>query len=116
METSFTVKEIMHLITQASLLFQRATERIESVTYKQLIAPFVNDMAVSYLDGFRRVCADDNYAYVGPIFLNKLYSRMLPCKLKPLPEASYPQVEALVTSKNNTYRGIINWRRDNKAK
>ena len=50
--------------------FQLATGRIQNAVYKKLIAPFKNDLPISINDGFRRVCGDDNYAYVGPNILH----------------------------------------------
>lgn len=89
-------------------VFDRATEGIESAVYKKLIAPFKNDMPVSELDGFRRVCDDHKYAYIG--FLEKYDLQKLSCQVVPLPETSYTVTAAYVISKNNPYRGLINWR------
>jgi hypothetical protein len=97
----------MHLITYIS--FQRATEGIERAVYEKLIAPFKEDMPISHLYGFRSVCADRNYAFLGPQSF-KIHSQKLSCKVVPLPETSYPITMALIISKNNHYRGIINWR------
>jgi len=96
--------------------FQLATGRIESVAYKKLIAPFKNDLATSDSDGFRRVCADHKYAFFGPNIFKTQYSLSLSCQLVPLPETSYEVPRAFIISKNSSYKGLINWRWDNKMK
>jgi len=90
--------------------FQLATGGIESTVYKKLIAPFGNDLSNTYMDGFRRVCTDHNYAYFGPNTVRKIYSMTLPCQLVPLPDTSYKDQWAFIISKNSSYKGIINWR------
>jgi len=91
-------------------LFQRAPEGVERAVFKKLIAPFVNDLPVTHFDGFRRVCADHKYAYIGINSLDRELTRTLPCQLVQLPGTSYRKTWALVMSKNNTYKGVINWR------
>ena len=101
-------------ISSKSILFQLAQGGIESAVYKKLIAPFKNDLPTSASDGFRRVCADHKYAFFGSDFSKNFYSLSLPCQLVPLPETSFKFQWAFVISKNSTYRGLINWRWDNK--
>jgi hypothetical protein len=92
--------------------FQLATGGIESAVYKKLIAPFKNDLPVSHVDGFRRVCADHNYAYVAPSVFNTKFLLTPACQLVPLPESYYRKQWAFVISKNSSYKGLINWRWD----
>ena len=94
--------------------FQKARGRFESAVYKELIAPFKNDLPTSEPDGFRRVCADHKYAYFGPTILKTKHSLTYPCQLVPLPETFYEVPWAFVLSKNSSYKGLINWRWDNK--
>jgi hypothetical protein len=89
---------------------QLATDGIESVAYKQLIAPFKKDLPVSELDGFRRVCADHKYAYIAPKFVAEYVSWLESCQLVTLPETSYPVSVAFIISKICPYKGVINWR------
>jgi hypothetical protein len=100
-------KNIMQLTTKMFFFFQRATEGIESSVYKKLIEPFKNDMPVSILNGFRRVCDDHKYACIG--FLDKYDLQELSCQMVPLPETAYRLPIAYIISKNNPYRGLINW-------
>jgi hypothetical protein len=76
--------------------------------YKKLIEPFKNDMPLTDLDGLRRVCDDHNYAYIGTLDIHD--SQKLSCQVMPLPETSYTVTGAYIISKNNPYRGLINWR------
>jgi hypothetical protein len=78
--------------------------------YKKLIAPFKNDMPVSDLDGFNRVCVDHKYAYIGRDTLAKYFSSELSCQLVQLPVTYYPDTIAFIISKNNPFKGLINWR------
>jgi hypothetical protein len=90
--------------------FQLARGGYESAVYKELVAPFMNDMPASSSDGFRRACAEHKYAYFGPDLLETKYSLTLPCQLVPLPETSYKFPGAFLISKNSSYKGLINWR------
>ena len=90
--------------------FQLATGGIERAVYKKLIAPFKNDLPASDIDGFRRVCAEHKYAYFSPNILITNFSLLLPCQSVPLPWISYRDHWAFIISKNNTYKGLINWR------
>jgi hypothetical protein len=89
--------------------FQLARGGIESAVYKKLIAPFKNDMPATEIGGIRRVCADQNYAFLAYNFLKNNFS-LLPCQLVPLPDTSYRDPWAFIISKNSSYKGIINWR------
>jgi len=90
--------------------FQLATGGFESVVYEKLIAPFKNDLPASDSEGFRRVCADHNYAYFGANILEIKHSLTFPCQFVPLPETSYECPWAFILSKNSSYKGLINWR------
>jgi hypothetical protein len=92
------------------LLFQSATEGVERVAYKKLIAPFKKDMPISSLDGLRRVCTDHKYAFVAPKFSITYGLQTLSCQLVMLPETSYPVTTAFIISKSSPYKGFINWR------
>ena len=96
--------------------FQLATGGIERAVYKKLIAPFKDDLPTSHIDGFRRACADHNYAYFGPNDLYTKYSLSRSCQLVLLPETFYRETWAFILSKNSPYKGLINWRLDNKMK
>ena len=91
-------------------VFQLATGGTESAVYKKLIAPFKNDLPTSESDGFRRVCADQNYAYFGPTVLKTKHSLTFPCQMLKLPETTYELPTAFIISKSSSYKGIINWR------
>jgi len=80
-----------------------ATGGIKSAVYKKLIAPFKDDLPTSFLDGFRRVCADHNYAFFAPNDWNTNFSLSLSCQVVPLPETSYRDLWAFIISKNNSY-------------
>jgi hypothetical protein len=83
---------------------------IEREIYKKLIAPFMHDMPSRYIEGFRRACAENNYAYVGPKILKIKLSLFIPCKLIELHANSYKNPWAYIMSKNNTYKSLFNWR------
>jgi hypothetical protein len=100
---------MMHFLHKVFLL-QLATRGIESAVHKKLIAPFMNDMPASHMDGFRRVCADQKYAYFSPNFLHTNFGLKIPCKIVPLPETFYKDQWAFIISKNSSYKGLINWR------
>jgi hypothetical protein len=100
---------MMHFLKKV-FVFQLATGRIERVVYKKLIAPFKNDLPASVSDGFRRVCADHNYAYFSSNVLNTNFWLSLSCQMVTLPDTSYRVSWAFIISKNSSYKGLINWK------
>jgi len=99
-----------HFFKIKVFIFQLATEGIERAVYKKMIEPFKNDLPTSHIDGFRRVCADHNYAYFGPEFRNTQFLSSFPCQIVPLPETSYRDPWSFIISKNSPYKGLIDWR------
>jgi hypothetical protein len=80
------------------------------MAYKRMIAPFKKDMPISELDGYRRVCSDHKYAYIGSdIFIN-YYSAKLSCRLMPLHGTSFRAPVAFIIPDNSYFKGLINWR------
>jgi hypothetical protein len=90
--------------------FQEATGGIESAVYKKLIAPFQKDLPASHFLGYKRVCVDRKYAYIGPNMLKETFVLSLPCQLSPLPGTEYRNQYAFIMSKNSSYKGLINWK------
>jgi hypothetical protein len=90
--------------------FQLAKGGIEREIYKKLIAPLKNDLPVSDVEGFRRVCAEHRYAYFGQNILKTKLHSSIPCKVFPLPGNSYRDHEVFIISKSSPYKGLINWR------
>ena len=101
---------------QIFFLFQRATRGIERDVYRKLIAPYKSDMPATDSDGLRRVCADPKYAFYGYNLLNTEAVGSLSCQVVPLPDTFYKESWAFIISKNNPYKGLINWRWENKIK
>ena len=91
-------------------LFQLAKGGIEREIYKKLIAPFKNDLPATNVEGFRRVCADHNYAYFDRDVLNTNVSLSVPCKLIQIPGDLYRIQWGFIISKSSPYKGLINWR------
>ena len=99
----------MHFFKKV-FFFQLATGGVERAVYKKLIAPTKNDLPASHIDGFRRVCADHNYAYIGTNILGTDLLLSIPCQIVPLPETFYMEQWVFIISKNSSYKGLINWR------
>jgi len=70
----------------------------------------MNDMPKSDEDGFRRVCDERKYAFVGSNVFRKLKSSSLSCQMLSLPETSFPETLTYIISKTSHYKGLINWR------
>jgi hypothetical protein len=102
-----TVGTVLHKILFS---FQLATGELERAVYKNLIAPYKNDMPPTYMVGLIRACADHKYAFFCPNILITRYSMPLPCQLVPIPGTSYRNPAAFMISKNSSYKGLINWR------
>jgi hypothetical protein len=75
-----------------------------------LLAPFINDMPTSGADGFRRVCEERKYAFLGADFYQRQISSSLSCQMVSLPGTSYPETLTYIISKTNHYKGLINWK------
>ena len=104
------------IIKKNDSLFQLAKKGIEREVYKKLIVPYKNDLPDSSLKGFRRVCAEHNYAFVSLNVLNTEFGKELSCHVVPLPDTFYSDSFAFIINKNNPYKGLINWRWDNEIK
>jgi hypothetical protein len=100
----------IHISSIKVFFFQQATGGIESAVYQKLIAPIKKDLPAEHIDGYRRVCADHNYAYFGSNILGTNLLLSIPCQILPLPETFYTKRTAFIISKNSSYKGLINWR------
>ena len=78
--------------------------------YKKLKAPYKNDLPDSPLNGFRRICADDKFAFIYPNILDNELATELSCHIVPLPDTFYRDAYAFIITKNSPYKGLINWR------
>ena len=67
-------------------------------------------MPKSDAEGFRRVCDERKYAFIGSEFLRNLESISLSCQMLSLPGTSYPERISYIISKTSHYKGLINWR------
>jgi hypothetical protein len=90
--------------------FQLADGGIESIVYKKLIAPFKDDMADTFSEGLRRVCADHKYALIGFAAPDTISFFTASCHVVPLPDKYYRYTEAFIVSKISPYKRLINWR------
>jgi hypothetical protein len=70
----------------------------------------MNDMLKSDADGYRRVCYERKYAFVGANWFRKLKSSSLSCQMVSLPGTSYSEALTYIISKTYNYKGLINWR------
>jgi hypothetical protein len=75
-----------------------------------LLAPYMNDMPKSEADGFRRVCDERKYAYIGSNLFRRFESSWISCQMVSLPGSSYPETLTYIISKTSHYKGLINWR------
>jgi hypothetical protein len=89
---------------------QLSTNGPERAAYEKRIAPFINEMPKSGLEGWRRVCDERNYAFIGTDFYQRQISRSLSCQMVSLPGTSYPETLTYIISKKSHYKGLINWR------
>jgi hypothetical protein len=70
----------------------------------------MKDMPRSNADGFRRVCDERKYAFVGGNWFRTLKSSSLSCQVVLLPGTSYPETLTYIISKKSHYKELINWR------
>ena len=91
-------------------LFQLAKEGVERDVFERLIFPYKNDLPDSYLDGFRRICAEHRFAFFGHDILDNDLARELSCHVVPLRDTFHIDKWAYIMTKNYPYKGLINWR------
>ena len=87
-----------------------ATRGIKRDVYKKLIAPYKNDLPDTPLNGLRRVCADQKFAFITFYIPDTQLARELSCQVMPLPDKIYSNTLAFLISKDSPYKGLINWR------
>jgi len=56
-------------------------------------------------EGLRRVCEDERYAYMSPLYV--LLTNAATCTLQIVPDAYIPSTKAMATVKNSPYRLIL---------
>ena len=91
-------------------IFQHAINGTERAVYVDLIVTFMSEMPRSKVDGFRRVCDESNYAYIGFNLFRKLELSSLSCQMMSLPVNSYTQTLTYIISNTSHYEGLINWK------
>jgi hypothetical protein len=57
------------------------------------------------IDGLRRVCEDERYAYMSPLYV--LLTSAATCELKVVPRAYIHSTKAMATAKGSPYRQIL---------
>jgi len=70
----------------------------------------MNDMPKSGSEGWRRVCDERNYAFVGTDLYQRQISSSLSCQMVSLPGNSYPETLTYIISRTSHYKGLIHWR------
>lgn len=76
------------------------------ILFDQLLVKETN-LPTNYLDGLKRVCYEDKYAFMILENMATLLQYQLDCKLEPLDVISHTTI-AMVLQPNSPYRGIIN--------
>lgn len=64
------------------------------------------DLPINYMDGLRRVCEEDKYAFVTLDNMAAILQNDLDCKLEPLDVIRQSSI-AMALQPNSPYRGII---------
>jgi hypothetical protein len=75
--------------------------------YLRQIAPNLEDLPVSNLEGFRRVCTRHKYTFLSSVKYAKRLAGAIPCQLTIVPNAFVPETHAMAVVKGNPYLGIF---------
>jgi hypothetical protein len=67
-------------------------------------------MPASVRDGYKRVCDERKYAFVGTEFSKNVDPMLLSCQIVSLPGTSYSDKMSYIISKTTHYKRLINWR------
>ncbi|KAK2579344.1 hypothetical protein KPH14_008295 [Odynerus spinipes] len=86
--------------------YQNTTDKVLSILFDQVLAK-EDHLPANYLDGLRRVCEEDKYAFMAMDNTASDLQRKLACRLEPLDTITQTSI-AMATPVRNPYRGIIN--------
>jgi hypothetical protein len=75
--------------------------------YLRQIASNIDDMPVSNLEGFRRVCTRHKYTFLSSVKYATRLSDVIPCQISIVPNAFVPETNAMALVKGNPYLGIF---------
>jgi hypothetical protein len=75
--------------------------------YLKQIATNVDDLPVSNLEGFRRVCTRHKYTFLSSVKYATRHSGLIPCQLSIVPNAFIPETHAMAVVKGSPYLGIF---------
>ncbi|CAK9824831.1 Probable glutamate receptor [Anthophora retusa] len=85
--------------------FQNTSDRVLAVMFEELLAS-EKDLPVNYLDGLRRVCRENKYAFMTLDNMASVLQGKLDCALEPL-DVMMQTTIAMAVPADSPYRGII---------
>ncbi|EFN82107.1 Glutamate receptor delta-1 subunit [Harpegnathos saltator] len=86
--------------------FQNTSDRILSVLFDELLMKETH-LPNNYMDGLKRVCKEDKYAFMTLDNMAAILQQRVDCKLEPLDAITQTTI-AMALRPNSPYRGIIN--------
>ncbi|XP_032687916.1 uncharacterized protein LOC116852050 [Odontomachus brunneus] len=86
--------------------FQNTSDKILRVLFDELLMK-ETDLPRNYMDGLKRVCKEDKYAFMTLDNMAAILQERVDCKLEPLDVITHITV-AMAVRPNSPYRGIIN--------
>lgn len=88
------------------ILLQNTSDKTMRILFDELLTKETN-LPTNYLDGLKRVCDEDKYAFMMLDNMVALLQDEVECKLEPLDVISHSTI-AMTLQPNSPYRGIIN--------
>ncbi|XP_031847328.2 glutamate receptor U1 [Nomia melanderi] len=85
--------------------FQNTTDGMLAVMFDELLAS-ETDLPINYLDGLRRVCSENKYAFMTLDNMASVLQGVVDCNLEPL-DAMVQTTIAMAVPEHSPYRGII---------
>jgi hypothetical protein len=64
----------------------------------------------SFLEGLHRVCSNERYAFMAPVFITNGFLKKLLCDLVAIPEAFIPATATLATEKRSQFQGLFSYK------
>lgn len=86
-------------------MFQQATDPALKQVYQRLIVPNINNLPKTMMEGFQRICDENNYAFAVDDEL--VSGRQLSCDVIAVPYAFFRTPASMIVSKSCPYKKLF---------
>ncbi|KAJ9597581.1 hypothetical protein L9F63_011582 [Diploptera punctata] len=87
--------------------FEKSNDSLLQILNARMISPVKPELPKSHIEGLRRLCNIEKYAFLGPNSILKSLLKNISCPVIPIPQAYIPATSAMVIGKQSTYMRIF---------